>query len=181
VTKEIHLRQVAGTNIQLDRIDLKILAALQTDGRMTNLKLAELVGLTATPCLQRVRRLENSGYIRSYEAVVDIARLTPHLVAFIQIKLGSQRFEDMKRFERYVRSSPLILECHRIGSEFDYLLKSVTRDVSQHRELVDELLSEEVGALRVDSFIALGNIKQSRSIPIGLLEPSLKLAGACGA
>jgi DNA-binding Lrp family transcriptional regulator len=181
MSKETHLRQVAGTNIQLDRIDLKILAALQTDGRMTNLKLAELVGLTATPCLQRVRRLENAGYIRSYEAVLDIARLTPHLVAFIQIKLASQRFEEVKRFERYVRSSSLILECHRIGSDFDYLLKSVTRDVSQHGELVDELLSDEVGVLRVASFIALGSIKQSRRIPIGLLEPSMKLAGVCSA
>jgi Lrp/AsnC family transcriptional regulator, regulator of ectoine-degradation genes len=175
--KEPHLRQVAGTSIQLDRIDLKILAALQLDGRMTNLKLAESVGLTATPCLQRVRRLEAAGYIRSYEAVVDMARLTPHLLAFIQIRLASQRFEDVKRFERYVRSSPLILECYRIGAEFDYLLKSVTRDVNQHRELVDELLGDEVGVQHVASFIALGNIKQSRSVPIGLLEPSLKLAG----
>jgi Lrp/AsnC family transcriptional regulator of ectoine degradation len=175
--RESHLRQVNGATIQLDRIDIKILAALQVDGRMTNLKLAELVGLSATPCLQRVRRLEGAGYIRSYEAVVDMARLAPHFLAFIQVKVASQRFEDMKRLERYIRSSPLILECYRIGSEFDYLLKSVARDVCQHQELIDELLSDEIGVLHVASFIALGNIKQSRSIPIGLLEPSLKLAG----
>jgi DNA-binding Lrp family transcriptional regulator len=106
-----------------------------------------------------------------------MARLTPHFLAFIQVKVASQRFEDMKRLERYIRSSPLILECYRIGSEFDYLLKSVARDVCQHQELIDELLSDEIGVLHVASFIALGNIKQSRSIPIGLLEPSLKLAG----
>jgi Lrp/AsnC family transcriptional regulator, regulator of ectoine-degradation genes len=175
--RESNLRQVNGPSIQLDRIDIKILAALQVDGRVTNLKLAELVGLSATPCLQRVRRLEGAGYIRSYEAVVDMARLTPHFLAFIQVKVASQRFEDMKRFERYIRSSPLILECYRIGSEFDYLLKSVARDVCQHQELIDELLSDEIGVLHVASFIALSNIKQTRSIPLGLLEPSLKLAG----
>jgi DNA-binding Lrp family transcriptional regulator len=99
-------------------------------------------------------------------------------VAFVQIKVASQRFEDIKRVERYIRACALILECYRIGSEFDYLLKTVARDVGQHQQLLDELLADEVGVSHVASFIALGNVKQSRSIPIGLLEPSLKLAEA---
>jgi DNA-binding Lrp family transcriptional regulator len=176
MAREWDIRQVRSGEIRIDRIDIKILSALQTDGRMTNLKLAELVGLSPTPCLQRVKRLESAGYIRSYEAVVDLVRLAPHFCAFVQVKVASQRFEDLKRFEHYVRSSPLILECYRIGSEFDYLLKSVARDVCHHQKMLDELLSDAVGVRHVSSYIVLGNIKQVRTVPIGLLEPSLQLA-----
>jgi DNA-binding Lrp family transcriptional regulator len=176
MAREWDIRPVRSGEIRLDRIDIKILAALQADGRMTNLKLAELVGLSPTPCLQRVRRLESAGYIRSYEAVVDLVRLAPHFCAFVQVKVASQRFEDMRRLENYVRASPLILECYRIGSEFDYLLKVVARDVCHHQKMLDELLSDEVGARHVASYIALGSIKQVRSVPLGLLEPALQMA-----
>jgi DNA-binding Lrp family transcriptional regulator len=176
MAREWAIRPVRGGEIRIDRIDIKILAALQADGRMTNLKLAEQVGLSPTPCLQRVKRLEGAGYIRSYEAVVDLVRLAPHFCAFVQVRVASQRFEDMKRFERYVRASPLILECYRIGSEFDYLLKSVARDVCHHQQMLDELLSDEVGVKHVASYISLGSIKQVRTVPVGLLEPSLQLA-----
>ena len=89
---------------RLDRLDLKILAALQLDGRMTNVKLAQAVGLSPTPCLQRVRRLEAAGYIKGYGAAIDLARLGPHIVVFTEITLRSHGREDFLRFERWCRA-----------------------------------------------------------------------------
>ena len=170
MTKTPYLQTAHDGDIKLDRIDLKILAALQGDGRITNLRLADIVGLSATPCLQRVRRLEKAGYIRRYEAVLDLQRLYPHFVAFIQIQVASQRLEDIRQLERFIRSCPSIVECHRIGSGFDYLIKSVNADMCQLQELVDDLLSDEFKTTHVSSYLALRSIKQGRSVPIEMLS-----------
>jgi len=159
-------RPSAESGFRLDRLDIKILAALQTDGRMTNLKLAEFVGLSPTPCLQRVRRLEGAGYIRTYEAVLDVGRLASHLVAFTQVTLSSQRFEDTRRFERFIQSTPWVMECFAVGAGYDYLVQSVARDVHHYQEFTEELLSEEVGAKQVASFITLKTVKRTRAFPL---------------
>ena len=165
---ELHLPQFQATAVRLDRLDIKILAALQTDGRMTNLKLAEIVGLSATPCLQRVRRLEASGYIKAYEAVLDVARLAPHLLVITRVTLSSQRYEDTQRFERWVNNTPEILECFGVGSDYDYLVQSIARDIAHYQELVDELLSDAVGARQVATFITLKTVKRTRALPASL-------------
>jgi DNA-binding Lrp family transcriptional regulator len=171
-------RPSAESGFRLDRLDIKILAALQTDGRMTNLKLAEFVGLSPTPCLQRVRRLEGAGYIRTYEAVLDVGRLASHLVAFTQVTLSSQRFEDTRRFERFIQSTPWVMECFAVGAGYDYLVQSVARDVHHYQEFTEELLSEEVGAKQVASFITLKTVKRTRAFPLELLNQKVQaLAG----
>jgi len=169
-----YCRAPADSAFRLDRLDIKILVALQVDGRITNLKLAEVVGLSPTPCLQRVRRLEAAGYIRTYEAVLDVSRLATHLVAFTQVTLASQRFEDVRRFERFVQSSPWVMECFGIGAGYDYLLQSVARDVRHYQEFTEELLSQEVGARQVASFITLKTVKRTRAFPLELLDQKVQ-------
>ena len=157
---------------RLDRLDLKILAALQTDGRITNLKLADMVGLSATPCLQRVRRLEADGYIRAYGAELDAERLFDHVVVHSQIVLASQRQADVTRFEGFVMAESRIVECVRIAGDVDYLLKSVACDLADHQHLVDALLADDVGALRVTCQVATRNVKQSRAFPLDCMRGS---------
>ena len=162
-----HRSQPAGrSSVRLDRFDLKILSALQADGRITNLKLADLIGLSATPCLQRVRRLEAAGYIRAYGAEIDAGRLFEHLVVHSRIVLASQREADAARFERFVQAEPRVVECMRVAGESDYLIKSVARDVADHQDLIDLLLADAVGALRVTSEVATRCVKQSRLFPL---------------
>lgn len=170
-------RPCAENGLRLDRLDIKILAALQTDGRMTNLKLAEFVGLSPTPCLQRVRRLEAAGYIRTYEAVLDVGRLASHLVAFTQVTLCSQRSEDTRRFERFVQSSPWVMECFGVGAGYDYLMQSVARDVHHYQEFTEQLLSGEVGARQIASFITLKTVKRTRAFPLELLNQKVQAVG----
>jgi Lrp/AsnC family transcriptional regulator of ectoine degradation len=165
-----------GKGVRLDRLDLKILSALQTDGRITNLKLADMVGLSATPCLQRVRRLEAAGYIRAYGAELDAERLFDHVVVHSQVVLASQRQADVTRFERFVMAEPRIVECARIAGESDYLLKSVACDLADHQHLVDALLGESVGAARLTCLVATRNVKQSRVFPLECMRGSLELA-----
>ncbi len=171
---ELQLQQFQAGVVRLDRLDLKILVALQNDGRMTNLRLAQVVGLSPTPCLQRVRRLEGTGYIKSYEAVLDVVRLTPHLVVLTQVTLASQKYEDSQRFERFVQNTPEILECFGIGAGYDYMVQSIARDVAHYQELVDSLLSDLVGAKQVATYIALKTVKRTRALPSSLFQASMK-------
>jgi Lrp/AsnC family transcriptional regulator of ectoine degradation len=172
MTHRIPTRGRAGHG--LDRLDLKILSTLQADGRITNLKLADLVGLSATPCLQRVRRLETAGYIRAYVAEIDAGRLFDHVVVHSQVVLASQREADASRFEHFVQTDPRIVECVRVAGESDYLIKTVARDLTDHQDLIDLLLGDGVGALRVTSQVATRSVKQSRVFP-------LEIWGAAGA
>jgi DNA-binding Lrp family transcriptional regulator len=166
ITYRTPTRGRAADGVRLDRLDLKILSALQVDGRITNLKLADLIGLSATPCLQRVRRLEAAGYIRAYGAEIDAGRLFDHVVVHSQVVLASQREADTVRFERFVQSEPRIVECVRVAGDSDYLIKTVARDVADHQNLIDLLLGDGVGALRVTSQVATRSVKQSRVFPL---------------
>jgi Lrp/AsnC family transcriptional regulator, regulator of ectoine-degradation genes len=170
MTPEFAFAPFTGGSIRLDRLDVRILVALQNDGRMTNLKLADIVGLSPTPCLQRVRRLESAGYIKTYEAVLDIARLVRHQFVFTQVTLASQKYEDAQRFERFVNTTPEILECFGIGSGYDYLVQSVARDIPHYQELVDALLSDLVGVKHVATFLSLKTVKRTRALPVSLLQ-----------
>lgn len=167
----VHLRQVSGARLRLDRIDVKILATLQDDGRITNLKLAETVGLSPTPCLQRVRRLEAAGYIRAYGAMLDVSRLGSHIIVHTEVRLQRRSYEDAQRFERYIRDLPLAIECYLVGGDHDYLVKIVARDVNHYQEIMDAMMSAGVGVERFASFIALKEIKQSRIFPLALFQP----------
>ena len=156
--------------LRLDRIDIKIVAALQSDGRMSNLKLSELVGLSPTPCLQRVRRLENAGFIVAYGATLDIRKIAPHITVHTDVTLRRRTAECTQQFERYVRDEQFIVECYLVSGGFDYVLKVLARDVDHYREIMDDMVAAEVGVERFSSFISLQQIKQSRGFPLGLIS-----------
>src|ERR1700760_2855177 len=110
---------------RLDAIDWKILKELQADGRMTNVELARRVGISAPPCLRRVRALEVAGYIKGYRALLDEKLLGYEITVFAMVHLSSQAEGDLKAFEEFVRKAPLVRECWMLSGEIDFVLKCV--------------------------------------------------------
>ncbi|MCW5745688.1 MAG: Lrp/AsnC family transcriptional regulator [Alphaproteobacteria bacterium] len=155
---------------RLDRLDLKILAALQADGRMTNVRLAEKVGLSPTPCLQRVRRLEKAGYIAGYGARIDAARLGASIVVFTEITLRSHTRDDFLRFERLVQDVPHIVGCHLVSGGYDYLVQFMARDVAHYQDIIEALLDRSGSIEKYFSYIAIKHIKTRNGVPLELFE-----------
>jgi DNA-binding Lrp family transcriptional regulator len=140
---------------KLDQIDIHILAELQRQGRIGNNDLADAVGLSASPCLQRVRRLEAAGYITGYSAHLNLAKLGDPQIVFTQVTLSNHRREDFLRFETALRHLEEVMEVHLVSGGFDYLLKFITRGISEYQALMDDLLARELGIDKYFSFIVL--------------------------
>ncbi len=141
--------------LKLDRIDVLILAELQTNGRISNNDLAERVHLSASPCLQRVRKLETAGYITSYGAHLNVAKLGDPQVVFTQVTLASHTREDFLKFEKILSFQDELVEAHLVSGGFDYLLKFVTLNIARYQTLIDELLASEANIEKYFSFIVL--------------------------
>ena len=124
---------------RLDAIDWKILAELQEDGRITNVELARRVGISAPPCLRRVRALEEAGFIRGYRALLDEKRLGYEVTVFALVHLSSQAEPDLAEFEAFVRAQPLVRECWMLSGEVDFILKCVAPDLSTFQAFVTDL------------------------------------------
>ncbi|MGD9925036.1 MAG: Lrp/AsnC family transcriptional regulator [Pseudorhodoplanes sp.] len=124
---------------RLDAIDWKILAELQENGRITNVELARRVGISAPPCLRRVRALEEAGYIRGYRALLDEKRLGYEVTVFALVHLSSQAEPDLAAFEAFVREQPLVRECWMLSGEVDFILKCVAPDLKTFQSFVAEL------------------------------------------
>ena len=114
----------------LDEIDLKILAEIQADGRITNVELAKRVGISPPPCLRRVRTLEEAGYIQGYRGLLDPRRLGFDVTVFASVHLASQADADLRAFEEFVRAEPLVRECWMLSGEIDFILKCVAPDMT---------------------------------------------------
>lgn len=159
--------------LKLDRIDVLILAELQTNGRISNNELAERVHLSASPCLQRVRKLENAGYITSYGAHLSVAKLGDPQVVFTQVTLGSHTREDFLRFEKILSSHDELVEAHLVSGGFDYLLKFVTLNIARYQALIDDLLASDAGIEKYFSFIVLRSPIVKHHLPLQkLLNPA---------
>ena len=157
---------------KLDRIDLNILVQLQKDGRMTNANLAEAVGLSASPCLQRVKRLESAGYITGYGAQINLAKLTESISVFTEVTLVDHRREDFVKFEANMRNVDELMECHLISGGYDYLLRFVCRNVSHYQERMENLLERNVGIEKYFSYIVLKSPIVKNVLPLkALLDP----------
>ena len=158
---------------KLDPIDRKILAELQSDGRMTNVELAKRVGISAPPCLRRMRTLEETGFIRGYHAQVDARELGFEVQVFAMVGLGSQAEADLSAFERRCRDWPLVRECHMLNGEVDFILKCVAPDLSTfHSFLMSELTAaENVASVKTSLVIRSG--KQEPGVPFEVLEERL--------
>jgi DNA-binding Lrp family transcriptional regulator len=122
---------------KLDRIDFKILAYLQEHGRVTNIGLADAVGLSASPCLFRVKRLEKIGYIKSYGARIALEKLGDYVTVFTEVTLTCHRKFNFDRFLQCARNVPEIIECHHVTGGYDYLLKVVARSVSRYQQAME--------------------------------------------
>jgi len=160
-----------GSTIRLDRLDLKILATLQTTGRISNLELAETVGLSATPCQQRVRRLEAAGYIRGYDAQLDIDRICSNIVVFTEITLRNHRREDFLKFERGIETIPQILNCFLVTGGYDYLAQFIARDIHDYQTVVEDLLDRDLGVEKYFSYVTIKQVKRAKGYPLSELVP----------
>ena len=140
---------------KLDRIDLRILAHLQKNGRITNVELADAVGLSPSPCLIRVKRLEKTGYITGYGAHIRLEKLGDTQIVFTEVTLQDHRREDFARFEAAIRGIDEIVECHLVSGGYDYLLKFVTRGVNHYQSIIEGLLERDVGIEKYFSYIVI--------------------------
>ena len=156
----------------LDRIDVKILAALQRDGRSTVQKLAQAVGLSARACLERVRRLEASGVIAGYQAVVELARLSRPVNVFAEIILEKQA--NRSRFEKRLGTLEEVVECWEVSGTVDYLARFVCADLAAYEELSSALIDDEnLGVARIVSHVALRPVRRFAGYPESLLRADL--------
>ena len=157
--------------LRLDAIDLKILDAVQRDGRITKLALAEQVGLSPTPCWVRLHRLEKAGIISGYHARVAIRTVLPVATVLLEVALGSHRQADFDRFERVVRDIPEIVACWSVGGGVDYVLKVMARDIDAYQRLIDGLLEREIGIDRYFTYIVTKTVKEETVLPVADLLP----------
>lgn len=149
---------------ELDKIDHSILRALQREGRLSFTDLADRVGLSTTPCIERVRRLERDGFITGYQANVDPVMLGFKMLVFVEISLSYKSADTFENFSKAVSDLPYILECHLISGEADYLLKARLEDMSQYRELLGEMLLRLPGVTHSKSYIVMESVKETFQI-----------------
>ena len=158
---------------RLDPIDRKILSELQADGRMTNVELARRVGISAPPCLRRVRTLEEQGFIRGYHADVDPRELGFEVQVFAMVGLQSQAEVDLRAFEERCRNWPLVRECHMLNGEVDFILKCVAPDLSTFQSfLTGDLLTAPNGG-SVKTSLVIRGAKDEPGVPFEVLEERL--------
>jgi DNA-binding Lrp family transcriptional regulator len=157
---------------ELDRIDLKIIAKLQDSARITNQALAEAVGLSPSPCLARVRRLEAMGVIGPYRAVIDLDRICRTVTVFATVSLKSHDQEDFRAFERNVKGIPEVVQCFKVSGDFDYLLEFVCADIARYHQLSDDLLERGGGMVRLTSHVVLDETKGFTGYPLARLVGS---------
>ena len=149
------------STVDLDEFDRKILVVLRKDGRITFTDLAQQVGLSKTPCQQRVKRLVENGVIVGFRAIVDPAKLGLDHVAFAEVKLSDTREAALKEFNAAVRQIPEVEECHMIASSFDYLLKVRTSDIRKYRMVLGEKISSLPHVASTSTFVAMETVRES--------------------
>lgn len=151
---------------KLDRIDINILVQLQAVGRMTNVDLADAVGLSPSPCLQRVKRLESGGYIVGYGARLNLAKLTESVTVFTEVTLADHRRADFVKFEANIRNVEEVLECHLVSGGYDYLLRFLCRSITTYQELMESLLERNIGIEKYFSYIVIKSPILKHALPI---------------
>ena len=166
---------MAGT--RLDEIDRRILAELQADGRMTNVELARRVGISAPPCLRRVRALEETGFIRGYHADIDARELGFEVQVFAMVRLASQSERDLSAFETLVQGWPLVRECHMLNGEIDFILKCVAPDLSSFQRFLTQSLTAAPNVASVKTSLVIRAAKDQPGVPFEIVEERVREAG----
>ena len=150
----------------LDPIDRHLLAALQAEGRITNVDLAGMVGLTAPPCLRRVRALEESGVIRGYHADLDPAKLGFGITVFAMVSLKSQAEAALRQFEDHVTALPEVRECYMLNGEIDFILKIVSHDLQAFQSFLTSKLTAAPNVASVKTSLTIRTAKQAAGVPL---------------
>lgn len=156
--------------VKLDKIDRRILHDLQEDGRMTNVDLARRAGISAPPCLRRVRALEEAGYIRGYHADINAEAMGYGVTVFAHVGLNSQAEADLVAFEMLARSWPMVRECHMLAGETDFLLKIVAHDWDDYNSFLTTRLTAAPNVSHVKSALAIRASKHASGVPIEVEE-----------
>lgn len=159
---------------KLDDIDRMILSELQADGRMTNVELARRVGISAPPCLRRVRTLEEQGFIRGYHADVNARELGFEVQVFAMVGLVSQAEVDLSAFETKCKGWPLVRECHMLNGEVDFVLKCVAPDLRTFQNFLTEQLTSADNVASVKTSLVIRGAKDEPGVPFDVLEERLK-------
>ncbi|MCS4309126.1 MULTISPECIES: leucine-responsive transcriptional regulator Lrp [Rheinheimera] len=155
---------------KLDRIDRKILLELQRDGRLANVELARRVGLSPTPCLERVRKLEAEGVILGYSAQIDPHKVGAALLVFVEITLSKTSPEDFDEFSKAVQKLEEIQECHLVSGSFDFLLKTRVANMAAYRELLGETLLRLPSVRESRTYVVMEEVKQSTFVAISAIS-----------
>ena len=158
---------------KLDAVDRKILSELQNDGRMTNVDLAGKVGISAPPCLRRVRTLEEKGYINGYHADVNSRQLGFEVQVFAMVGLHSQAETDLEAFETQCLNWPLVRECHMLNGEIDFILKCVAPDLSTFQSFLTGHLTSAENVASVKTSLVIRCAKDEPGVPFEILEERL--------
>lgn len=159
---------MSATRVKLDKIDRRILHDLQDDGRITNVELAKRAGISAPPCLRRVRALEEAGFVTGYHADLDPRALGYNVTVFAHVGLKSQAESDLDAFEELVKSWPEVRECHMLAGETDFLLKVVAPDWEQYQNFLTSQLTAAANVSHVKSALSVRTSKQLPGVPITL-------------
>jgi DNA-binding Lrp family transcriptional regulator len=165
-----HQPPEASLSTRLDAIDRNILRELQDNGRITNVELARRVGISAPPCLRRVRALEEAGYIKGYRALLDEKLLGYEVTVFAMVHLSSQAEADLIAFEDFVRRQPLVRECWMLSGEIDFMLKCVAPDLKTFQAFVSELTAAP-NVRNVKTSLTLRNSKNAPMVPLETMRP----------
>jgi DNA-binding Lrp family transcriptional regulator len=156
-------------HVSFDPIDRRILAELQDDGRMTNVDLAAKVGLTAPPCLRRVRALEDAGIIEGYHATLNPPRLGYSITVFAMVSLKSQAEADLRAFEDHIATLDPVRECHMLNGEIDFILKIVARDLQEFQSFLTTSLTPAPNVAGVKTSLTIRTSKQVPGVPVDLV------------
>jgi len=154
---------------KLDRIDIKILATLQKSGRITNVELADAVGLSASPCLKRVKQLEKQGYIESYSANLNLALLLSPTIVFTEFTLAKHEAQHFNVFETGVTNIEEVVECHLISGGYDYLVKFYCAIIAHYQRVVESILNSNLGIEHYFSYIVIKSPIAARQIKLDQL------------
>jgi DNA-binding Lrp family transcriptional regulator len=157
--------------MKLDRIDIRILHELQKNGRITNVELADLVHLSPSPCLMRVKKLRSAGYITGYSAQIDIAKLGPTITVFTEVTLKNHRKIDFEQFQRAAEKVEEIIECHLVSGGYDYLLKFVTGSIGDYQALMERLTDMNIGIDKYFSFVVMKSPFVKAHLPLKTIFP----------
>ena len=152
--------------MKLDPVDIKILSELQKNGRLTNNDLADRVHLSASPCLMRLKKLQNAGLIRAVVAEIDLARFADVLTVFTEVTLARHRPEDLARFVAALAGIDNVVECHLVSSGYDYLVKFNTCGIAEYQEIVEHLLDSDLGLKKYFSYVVFKTPIMPRQLPV---------------